>query len=84
MEPEEGLEKVQDALRVCQNYQATYHDRRTNMGQYFKESPPVEWQFQTSLAFARLDSFMGQLTNIQVSVAGSKEHKVRSSGYKAE
>ena len=70
MEPEEGLEKVQDALHVCQSYQTTYHDHRTNMGQYFKEGPPVEWQFQPSLVFARLDSFMGQLTNIQVSVGG--------------
>jgi len=55
MEPEEGLEKVQDALRVCQSYQATYHDRRTNLGQYFKQGPTVEWQFRPTLVFARLD-----------------------------
>ena len=70
MEPEEGLEKVQDALCVCLSYQTAYHDRWTNMGQYFKEAPPVEWQFQPSLVFARLDTFMGQLTNIEVSVGG--------------
>ena len=75
MEPEEGLEKVQDALHVCRSYQTTYHDRRTNMGQYFKEGLPVEWQFQPSLVFARLDSFMGQLANIQVSVVGPKNTK---------
>ena len=41
MEPEEGLEKVQDALHVCQSYQATYHDRRTNLGQYSQRSASV-------------------------------------------
>ena len=66
MEPEEGLEKVQDALRVCQSYQANYHDRRTNLGQYFKQSPTVEWQFRPTLVFARLDRCMEQLSFIKV------------------
>jgi len=66
MEPEEGLEKVQDALRVCQSYQATYHDRRTNLGQYFKQGPTVEWQFRPTLVFARLDMCMEQLSFIKV------------------
>ena len=67
MEPEEGLEKLHDALRVCQNYQATYHDRRTNIAQYFKDRPVVEWGFPPTLIFARLDRFMEQLRTIEVS-----------------
>ena len=66
MEPEEGIEKIQEALRICKYYRDTYMDRCGNLAQYFKERPVVEWDFQSSLVFARLDRFTSQLTIIEV------------------
>lgn len=65
-EPEDGLERLQDALRVCRDYQSAYYDRRSNLAQYFKEGPVVEWSFQSSLVFGRLDCFMTRLNTIGV------------------
>ena len=66
MEPEEGIEKLQEALKVCKSYRNTYFDRRANLAQYFKEKPVVEWNFEPSLVFARLDRFTNQLEVIKV------------------
>ena len=67
MESEEGLEKVQDALRVCSTYKETYHIHRGKLAQYFKSPKPVvEWSFQPNLIFARLDQFLDQLKTIEV------------------
>ena len=68
MEPEEGIERLQDALKICQRYQDTYHDRRSHLAQYFKESPVVEWDFQPGLVFARLDRLMEQMRLIDVRI----------------
>ena len=66
MEPEEGLERLQEAFRVCRKYQDTFLDRSANLSQYFKETPVVEWDFQSSLVFARLERFQARLRNIEV------------------
>ena len=66
-ETEEGLERVQDALKVCSSYMDTYHQHRRKLTQYFKGSTPVvEWSFQPNLIFARLDCFLEQLGTIEV------------------
>lgn len=67
METEEGLEKVQDALKVCSSYKDNYHIHRGKLVQYFKGSTPVvEWSFQANLIFARLDRFLDHLGTIEV------------------
>ena len=67
METEEGLEKVQDALKVCSSYKDNYHIHRGKLTQYFKGSTPVvEWSFQPHLIFARLDRFLDHLATIEV------------------
>ena len=79
MEAGEGLEKVQDALKVCSVYQATYHDRRANLAQYFHGHQVLEWDFQSKLIFSRLDMFTNQLENIQVSKPAVHVHVLVSS-----
>ena len=67
METEEGLEKIQDALKVCSSYKETYHNHRGKLAQYFKGSTPVvEWSYQPNLIFARLDQFVEKLGTIEV------------------
>ena len=69
MESEEGLEKVQDALKVCLSHKDNYHNHSGKLAQYFKGSTPVvEWSFQPALIFARLDQFLDQLGTIEVCV----------------
>ena len=68
-EPEEGLEKLQDAMKVCRSYKVSYTDRRDMLSTYFKdpEVPMVEWSFQPAIIFSRLDMFIQQLATIEVS-----------------
>lgn len=66
MEPDEGLEKLQMAFHVCSKYRETYEDRRAHLVEYFKEVPVVEWDFESSLVFARVDRFTNQLKLIKV------------------
>ena len=67
MEPDEGLEKLVDALKVCNLYKQTYFDKKSQLSQYFKDTPVVEWDFKPSLVFARLDRFIGHLKQVAVS-----------------
>lgn len=75
VEPEEGIEKLQDALKVCRTYKTSFADRREALPSYFKdpEVPLVEWSFQPTLVFSRLDRFLEQLTTIEVLVNCSVE-----------
>ncbi len=67
MEPDEGLEKLRDALKICKGYVSTYHDRRSHLGEYFKgEEAVVGWEFQPTMVFARMDRLINQLGMIQV------------------
>ena len=67
MEPDEGLERLRDALKICHCYRDTFHDRRTHLSEYFKEGPVVAWDFQPSLVFARMDRLTYQMGLLQVS-----------------
>ena len=66
MEPDEGLEKLQLAFHICGKYRENYEDRRAHLADYFKDQPVVEWDFESSLVFARVDRLTGQLRLIKV------------------
>lgn len=66
MEPDEGLEKVQDTLKVCRLFKDTFVEKRRSIASYFKDAPPVEWEFQSSLVFDRFDRFMERVMTVQV------------------
>ena len=66
MEPDEGLEKIAEALKICHLYRNLYFTKRAGLQAYFKEKAVVEWDFQPSLIFSRLDSFINQLKMIEV------------------
>lgn len=69
MEPEEGLEKVEEALRVCRSYKDIYNDRREELYTYFKTGQQVMlWGFQSSLVFARFNEFMSKLSVVEVNL----------------
>ena len=65
-EAEEGLEKVQDALNLCNEYQHCYYDRKSHLSHYFKDTPVIEWEFQSSMVFSQLDQFINRLRVVQV------------------
>ena len=66
MEAEEGLEKIQEALKVCSHYVKTYHAYKTKLPQYFKEKPVLKWEFQSSMIFSLFDRFVNQLKIVEV------------------
>ena len=67
MEPDEGLEKVKEAQKICIKYKEIYHDRRTHLSEYFKgDQPLVPWEFQSSMVFNRFDQCVHQLKVIEV------------------
>ena len=66
MEPDEGLEKVQDTLKVCKLFKETFMEKRKSIASYFKDVPPVEWEFQSSLVFDRFDHFVERVGTVQV------------------
>ena len=66
MEPDEALERLADALTICKLYKHTYFDKKSQLSQYFKETPVVEWDFKPSLVFTRLDRLVSQLQLTEV------------------
>uniref|UniRef100_A0A8C5XER9 Dynein axonemal heavy chain 9 n=1 Tax=Microcebus murinus TaxID=30608 RepID=A0A8C5XER9_MICMU len=61
-EVEESQNKLQVVLDTLSFFKQTFQDRRENLHTYFKENQEVkEWDFQSSLVFVRLDSFLGRL-----------------------
>ena len=67
MEPDEGLEKLQVAFHICAKYRENYEDRKAHLGDYFKELPVVQWDFESSLVFSRVDRLTSQMKLIAVS-----------------
>ena len=67
MEPDEGLEKVGDALKICAQFKKLYFEKKSQLSVYFKEQPVVEWNFKSSLIFTRMDMFINQMRLIEVS-----------------
>ncbi len=68
-EPEDGIEKLQDAIKICLSYKNSFVQRKEMLPTYFKnpEVPLVEWSFQSELIFSRLDRFIARLHTIVVS-----------------
>ena len=66
MEPDEGLEKVADAKKLCKTFKDCFAEKRKTISTYFKDSPPVEWEFQTDLIFQRFDRFMERVDTVEV------------------
>ncbi len=66
MEPEEGIEKVLDALKTCRLYKEMYYSHKDNLKTYFKDEPVVEWQFEANLIFSRIDQLSNKLETIDV------------------
>ena len=69
MEPDEGLEKLEDALKVCHLYRNLYFDKKVELAKYFKEKRVIEWDFDSKLIFSRLDRFISQLKMIEVTLS---------------
>jgi dynein heavy chain len=65
MEPDEGLEKVADAKKLCKTFKDCFAEKRKTISTYFKDSPPVEWEFQTDLIFQRFDRFMERVDTVE-------------------
>ena len=68
MEPEEGIEKVVEAIKLCKVYKDSYHSHKNNLAKYFKDKEVIEWKFESSLVFTRIDKFVQQLEAIEVGV----------------
>lgn len=66
MEAEEGLDKIQEALKVCSHYIKTYHTYKMKLPQYFKEKPVLKWEFQPSMILSLFDHFVSQLKIVEV------------------
>lgn len=66
MEPDEGLEKLGDALKICSHFKKLYFEKKSQLSVYFKEQPVVEWNFKSSLIFTRMDMFINQMRLIEV------------------
>ena len=66
MEPDEGLEKLGDALKICAHFKKLYFEKKSQLSVYFKEQPVVEWNFKSSLIFTRMDMFINQMRLIKV------------------
>ncbi|KAM5274465.1 dynein axonemal heavy chain 9 isoform 2-T2 [Ctenodactylus gundi] len=61
-EVEESQRKLQVVLDTLGFFKQVFQDRRKSLHTYFKENEEVkEWDFQTSLVFVRLDSFLNRL-----------------------
>ncbi|XP_069917499.1 dynein axonemal heavy chain 9 isoform X5 [Oryctolagus cuniculus] len=61
-EVEESQRKLQVVSDTLTFFKQVFQDRRENLHTYFKENQEVkEWDFQSSLVFVRLDSFLGRL-----------------------
>ena len=65
MEPDEALEKLADAEKMCKVFVDVYNDRRKNLATYFKDGPVVDWDFQSNIVFTRFDKFMAQIRQLQ-------------------
>ena len=68
MEPDEGLEKLSDALKICAHFKDLYFEKKSQLSVYFKENPVVEWNFKSSLIFTRMDMFINQMRLIEVTL----------------
>ena len=68
MEPDEALEKLSDAEKMCKVFVDVYNDRRKNLATYFKDGPVIEWDFQSTIVFTRFDRFMAKIKQLQARI----------------
>ena len=66
MEPDDGLERLADALKVCRHFKHLFFEKKAQLSKYFKEEPVAEWDFKSSLIFARMDVLISQMKLIEV------------------
>jgi dynein heavy chain len=67
VEPEEGLERVEDSIKVCNSFMESYHTKKGDIASHFKEGQPVvEWSFNDELIFSRLNSYLSRLHIVEV------------------
>ncbi len=66
-EPDEGLEKIANALKIMNLYRKTFNEKKNGLASYFKDSPVVEWDFPPEFVFSRIDSLVARLKMIMVS-----------------
>uniref|UniRef100_A0A8C3IZN2 DYH9 protein n=1 Tax=Chrysemys picta bellii TaxID=8478 RepID=A0A8C3IZN2_CHRPI len=65
-EAEESLGKVREVLVILSYFKQTFEERRENLHTYFKPGQAVkEWDFQSLMVFARLDSFLRRLEMVE-------------------
>ncbi|XP_037664377.1 dynein heavy chain 9, axonemal isoform X3 [Choloepus didactylus] len=65
-EVEESQRKLQVVVDTLSFFKQLFQDRRENLHTYFKENQEViEWDFQSSLVFVRLDSFLRRLHMVE-------------------
>ena len=69
MEPDDGLERLADALKICGQFKRLFFEKKSQLSTYFKDKPTVEWDFKSSLIFARMDVFTSQMKLIEVTTA---------------
>lgn len=67
-EVEESQRKLQVAMDTLNFFKQEFQDRREHLHTYFKENQNIRlWDFQSSLVFVRLDSFLTRLHVVEVS-----------------
>lgn len=67
IEPEEGMYKIEDALKTIQLYTKSYYDKKDGIAKMFKDGDTVvEWSFNTDVIFARLSIYLKRLHLLDV------------------
>ncbi|XP_055971730.1 dynein axonemal heavy chain 17 [Sorex fumeus] len=64
-EIEEVLVGISQSVAVLQGLYHAYSHCCTHMGRFFKDKDPVPWEFPSSLAFSRMNSFFHRLQTIE-------------------
>lgn len=60
---------MREVLSILRYFKQTFEGRRENLHTYFKSGQGVkEWDFQSLMVFARLDSFLRRLEMVEVSI----------------
>ncbi|XP_062448100.1 dynein axonemal heavy chain 9 [Rhea pennata] len=86
---EESLGKVQMVLGILNEFKVAFQERRDNLHTYYEPGQEVkEWDFYSSMVFARLDSFLRRLQTVEDLLATAldlmKLEKIEFSGIKGK
>ncbi|KAI8492613.1 Dynein heavy chain 9, axonemal, partial [Branchiostoma belcheri] len=88
-EIEESLDKVRKAADVIELWRDMYEEHKQSLNSYFKEGKEaVEWEFNRSMVFTRLDSFAERLKVVldlfETATEFNKLEKVEFAGVKGK